>query len=103
MNPKLVVVPFALLQWLAVWGMRFLPHPIKNPALRAAAQIVFPSAAFGVWVLQSMLYQHLTGIAELRNDDYFFLLTAVECIVSLGIIFRVAYEYRSRARDAKSR
>lgn len=101
-NPKLVVIPFAIIQWLVFWGMRYLPYPIKNPALRLAAQITFPSVGLGMWFVQLRLYQSMTGIAVVKNDRYFMALTFTEYIVSAAIILRVAYEFRNRERESRS-
>ena len=92
MNPKLVV-----------WGMRYLPYPIKNRILLRLAQIIFPSVFIGLWFVQAATYQAMTGIGVLKNDIYFLLVTAIEDIVGMALILRVAYEYRNREREAKSR
>ncbi len=96
MTARLVLLPFAVLEWSAVWLLRYVPSPIKNPPTRLLIQLAFGVGILGPWFVEATLYSSMTGIHILKNDDFFFGLTVAQHLVAVIILLRVAYERRRK-------
>ena len=87
------ILGLAPFQWLLTWCLRYARLlPIHRSAQAALGGIVAAIAVVGNLVLQTALYRSLTGFKIPAHDNYFFAIIIFEDLVSLGIIFRIAFD-----------
>ena len=95
-----VMLPLAALQWSMVWCLRFI-LPIKNPLVRAIAQIAFAGTLAVCAVAQILLYRSLTGIRVLKNDHAFIPAFLAEYFVGICILMTSALELRRKEKKSQ--
>ncbi len=97
-SARLVILPFAVFQWLVVWSLRYLPLPIKNQALKFVTIAMYSVGVFGAWIAQILIYRSMTGIYVVRNDHYFQAVFLTEHVIAIAIGFTSAWELRKKQK-----
>lgn len=93
-----VVLSLAPVQWFLTWCLRYASLiPINRSIKAALAGLIAATALLGTLILQTTLYRSMTGIDVPAHDNYFFAFVIGEDIVSLFIIFRVAFGLRKKS------
>jgi hypothetical protein len=102
MKARLVVLLFAPAQWLLVWALRFVVElPINRQVKAIIAALAGAVVVLGTWFTQGRLYYSMTGVGIPAQDNYFFSLVIGECVVSMGIIFLLAFELKKKESDKR--
>jgi hypothetical protein len=95
---RLVVLLIAPGQWFLVWALRYWAVVQIPPQVKAiVAAFAGAIAVLGTWFAQGRLYYAMTGIGIPAQDNYFFAVVLGESLVSLGIVFLLAFELRKKA------
>ena len=101
---RLVMLPFAVVIWLAAWSVRLFPSPIKNPVVRASVQSLFVAVFLGAAVGEMTMYRLVSGIRVLENDPFFLVSFSVEYLVAICVTitsFSVASKRQAKAKNGR--
>jgi len=94
-HARIAILALSSAQWLLIWCVRYLNLlPITRSLQGAIAALVGAGTVLGVWVAQGKMYRSMTGINLPMRDNYFFAVVIGEAVVSLCILFFVAFELR---------
>jgi hypothetical protein len=87
--PRMILLPFALGQWLLVWSLRFVPRSTLSSALsnQILKGVVAVAASAGV-IVEIFLYRSLTGQDSLKNDNFFFAVVIGQSLVVMFLAFK---------------
>jgi hypothetical protein len=86
---KLAVLGLAVLQWILIVSVHFLPLPIKNPIIRTLVQVAYGGSVGALFVIEIWLYRSMLGIKGniYRQDQFLEPMIRVEGVVSLCVLF----------------
>jgi hypothetical protein len=89
-KPLLILLPFAILQWLLIWSPHFFPRTKNISSLsRGVIKIVYAATLAVAIIAELLVYRSLTGQDSLKDDNLFFAGIVGQSIVSFVLIYRV--------------
>jgi len=95
----LVALAFAPLLWGLAWSLRYLPVPIKNPAVRLIALVIGATAMLAILTAQVLVYRSMTGVQAVGNDPIFMPLTILQNIVFILFVVSSARDRQKRTQS----
>lgn len=96
-HARWVVLSLAPVQWFLTWCLRYANViPIRRSIKAAVAGLIAVTAVLGTLILQTKVYRSITGIDVPAHDNYFFATVVVQDIVSICVIFRIAFDLRRK-------
>ena len=99
-HARSIILSLAPVQWLLMWCFRYANLiPVSRPLKAALGGLIIATAVLGTLELQTRLYRLVTGIAVPAHDNYFFAIFIGEGIVSLCVIFLIAFDLRRRGQE----
>jgi hypothetical protein len=87
--PRMILLPFALGQWLLVWSLRFVPRATLSIALlNQILKLAIAAAASASVIAEMLLYRSLTRQDSLKNDNFFFVVVIGQSLVGIVLAFK---------------
>jgi hypothetical protein len=87
--PRMILLPFALGQWLLAWSLRFVPRSTLSSALlNQILKVAVAAAASAGVIAEIILYRSLTRQDSLKNDNFFFVMVIGQSLVGIVLAFK---------------
>jgi hypothetical protein len=100
-SPRMILLPFALGQWVLAWSLRFLPRRDSLSAfLKGVLQIAIAATLLTVILAELFLYKSLTGQDSLRDDNFFFTVMIAQGLVTVALTFSSDSALKRKEREA---
>lgn len=102
-DARSAILPLAVAQWILVYCIYFVDKWCNGRTLKVlVGAVLLAVATCGVVFAQIDLYRSMANVpADLTRDNFFFSVILVEALVSIGIVFAIAFAKRNRERNQK--
>jgi hypothetical protein len=101
-EPQLILLPFAFLQWFLIWSLRFLPRAKDCSNLSRGIIKVAVAATLSITMIAEMLlYRSLTAQDSLKGDNFFFAGIMGQSLVSAALVYRLNSFLRRKEADSR--
>lgn len=95
-----LLVALPILQWVLTSLVRFVPVPIRNVFVKLLTVLIFGGGTSAIVIAEALLYRANGGASAFKGAGFLTLL-AVQTIVSLLILTRIAAKRRAMQSSRK--